>query len=343
MMVKEKSPEFRVALLGTDSLRGQEIKNLLATGKLPLKSIEFYDPEVEEEYSKLTDFGDEPKVIHHPHPYLFEGLDLVFLAADRTSNKKFGRLAKEKGFRAIDLAESFTDEEDVPVIVAGVNDSLIENKEVSLVSNPHAITIFLSHVFSTILSHFTLKKAVAMVLQPASAYENEGIEELAEQSYALLSSTSYGRKVFNDQVAFNLLPRVEKPGEDGFSPKEKQIIQEIKKVLSPHNFPLSLSIVQAPVFHVYSIMSYIELSEDYPLEELEKAFRKKSIFKFLPVGSVEQISNLKVAGKDKIFIGHFKKDQSIQGSYWFWVAADNLTTGSALNALELARKLLGIT
>ncbi|MGC9055455.1 MAG: Asd/ArgC dimerization domain-containing protein [Candidatus Saccharicenans sp.] len=342
-MNKKSHQEFLVALIGTDSLRGQEIKNLLAAGKFPIKSIEFYDPEVEEEYSKLTDFRDEPKVIHHPDPYLLEGLDLVFLASDRVSNKKFGRLAKEKGFKAIDLAESFTDEPDVPVVVAGVNDSLIEKGEVYLVSNPHPASIFLSHFFSAILSHFTIKKAIAMILQPVSAYENEGIEELAQQSYALLSSTSFGKKVFHDQVAFNLLPGVEKPGKDGFSVREKQIIQETKQVLSPANFPFSLSLVQAPVFHVYSIMSYLELSEDCSLEELEKAFKKKAIFKFLPSGSVEQISNLKVAGKNQIFIGHIKKDQSIPGSFWFWVAADNLTIGSSINALEIARKMLGLT
>ncbi|MGB9893589.1 MAG: hypothetical protein ACPLRA_04185, partial [Candidatus Saccharicenans sp.] len=102
-MNKGSDRQFRVALIGTDSLRSQEIKNLLSTDKFPLKSIEFYDPTVAEEYSKLTEFKNEPKVIHHPDPYLLEGLDLVFLAADPDTNRKFGQLAREKGFKAIDL------------------------------------------------------------------------------------------------------------------------------------------------------------------------------------------------------------------------------------------------
>ncbi|MGB9893875.1 MAG: Asd/ArgC dimerization domain-containing protein, partial [Candidatus Saccharicenans sp.] len=102
------------------------------------------------------------------------------------------------------------------------------------------------------------------------------------------------------------------------------------------------ALVQAPVFHVYSIMLYIELSEDLELTELEKIFKKKARFKFYPLESSEKISNLKVAGQEKIFIGHLKKDQSLPGSYWLWVAADNLTVGSALNALEIARKMFGL-
>jgi len=340
-MSKATNRQFRVALIGTDSLRGQEIKNLLGAGKFPLKSIEFYDPDVAEEYSKLTEFQDEPKVIHHPDPYLLEGLDLVFLAADRTTNRKFGLLAKDKGFRAIDLAESFSADPDIPLIVAGVNDELLREKGVFLVANPHPVTIFLSHVFWAILSLSPIKKSVAMILQPVSAFENAGIEELAEQSYALLSSLSINKKVFREQIAFNFLPGVEKPEKDGFSNKEKQILQEMRKVLNKQVFPFSLSMVQAPVFHVYSLMIYIELSGEVELAELEKVFKKKSIFNFLPAASAEQISNVKVAGKEQIFIGHLKKDEAIPGSFWLWVAADNLTVGSAINALKIARKMLG--
>ncbi len=336
MSKKSRSP-LRVALIGTDSLRAREIKELLSTGKLPIKTMEFYDPGVEEEYSKLTDFGDEPKVIHHPYPELLEGLDLVFLAADRETNRKFGWLAREKGYRAIDLEESFADQEDVPVVVAGINDHLLENPEVFLVSNPHPVSIILSHVLSAVSSSFRLKKALSVVLQPVSAYSDEGIEELADQSFALLSSSSSSQKVFGDQVAFNFLPEVEKADPDGFSNREKQIIQEVRKVLGPQ-VPLSLNLIQAPVFHVYSLAVFLELEDEVKLLQLENIFRERPIFQVQPAGS-EQVTNLRVAGKEKIFIGHLRKDPFLKGGYWVWVAADNLTVGSSLNALGIARKM----
>ena len=340
-MSKKTERQFRVALIGTDSLRAREIKDLLAGRQLPIKSMEFYDPEVAEEYSKLTEFRDEPKVIHHPYPELLEGLDLVFLAADKETNRQYGRLAREKGFKAIDLEESFIDQPDVPLVVAGVNDQVLEREEVFLVSNPHPVTIFLTHVLAAISSSFKIRKALAVVLQPVSAYASAGIEELAEQSYALLSSSSLSHKIFGDQIAFNFLPEVEKTDRDGFSASERQIIQEVRRVLKS-DFDFSLSLVQAPVFHVYSLVVYLELTEEASLEQLGKVFRQKDIFQFHPPGSARQISNMRAAGQEKIFIGHLKKDQSPPGSFWLYVAADNLTIGSALNALELARKLVGL-
>lgn len=340
-MSKKTERQLRVALIGTDSLRAQEIKNLLSGGKLPLKSMEFYDPEVAEEYSKLTEFRDEPKVIHHPYPELLEGLDLVFLAADRETNRKFGQLARDRGFKAIDLEESFVDRSEVPLVVAGVNDQALDDPEVSLVSNPHPVTIFLSRVLAAIRTSHQIKKVLTVVLQPVSAYASAGIEELAEQSYALLSSTSLSHKIFGEQIAFNFLPEVEKADRDGFMASESQIIQEVRRVLEP-DFDFSLSLVQAPVFHVYSLAVYLELAEDVGLEQLQKAFRNRDIFHLQPAGSPRPVSNVRVAGQEKIFVGHLKKDRLLSGSYWLWVAADNLTVGSALNALEIARKLFGL-
>jgi len=338
-MSKQEKRQLRVALIGTDSLRGKEIKNLLSTAKFPLKSIEFYDPEVEEEYSKLTEFREEPKVIHHPDAHLLEGLDLVFLAADRETNRQFGYLAKEKGYRAIDLSESFVDDPGVPVVVAGINDSIIKEKDPSVISNPNPVSILLGHIFSALRNKLHLEKAVTMVLQPVSVYENEGIEELAEQSYALLSSANLTRKIFKEQIAFNFLPAVDQAQEDGFSAREKQIREEVKRILSWPDFGFTLSLVQAPVFHVYSVMVFVEVKENLGKKDWETIFGDKGIFKLVPDGAQDQISNAKVAGQDKIYLGHVKKDGSIKGGYWLWAAADNLTVGSALNALRLARKM----
>ncbi len=341
-MAKKENRELRVALIGTDSLRGQEIKSLLAASNFPLKSMEFYDPDVEEEYSKLTDFKEEPKVIHHPDAYLLDGLDLVFLAADLETNRRFGYLAREKGYRAIDLGESFTDDPQVPVVVAGVNDSVLRETSPYLISNPNPVSILLSHLFSAIMKKYHLRKAVTMILQPVSAYENEGIEELAEQSYALLSSSSLNKKVFKEQIAFNFLPAVDQPEGDGFSSREKQIRLEIQRILPGAGFGFTLSLVQAPVFHVYSLMLFVELEEQPEIRDLESCFGGSEVFSLVPAGASDQISNIRVSGQDKIFVGHIKKDSSIVNGYWLWAAADNLIVGSALNALNLARKLFGL-
>ena len=333
-MRETKKP--RVALIGSDSMRGKEIKNVLSQKKFPLKDIDFFDPDVEEEYSKLTQFRGEPKVVHNLDKESLSGSDLVFLAADKKVNQAFGTLAQKQKFQAIDLSETFNAEKKIPVVVAGVNDEIILKKRPGLIANPHPVTVVLSHLFHVVLKEFGLLKAVSFVLQPVSAYEESGIEELADQSYAFLSSSSFSKKVFKEQIAFNFLSHTEKVDKNGFSSVEKQITSEIRRVLHPRRFLLSLSLIQAPVFHSYSLMSYLELKRKADIQGLKNLFKKHSFFKLSPPTLSSPVS---VAGEEKICIGQIKKEESLPNSFWIWTVVDNLTRGSALNAFEIAEKI----
>jgi len=334
MKTKKK---FRVGLIGTDSLRGKEIKSMLSVKRFPLTHIEFFDPDADEKYSKLTQFQDEPRVIHHPEPDLLEGLDVVFLAADRETNQTYGMMAKKKKFQAIDLGETFASQEEIPVVVAGVNDEIIAKKRLPLISSPHPVTVILSSLLHRLVPKFGISKAVAFILQPVSAFDESGIDELASQSAALLSGASPKKKVFKEQIAFNILSHTETPDSNGFSSGERQIIAEIKRVLGLPDFPVSLSIVQAPVFHTYSIMAYVELAREANIKDLENLYKESPLFKINVTGASCPVSSISVAGKEQIFIGQIKKEDAFPNAFWIWTVTDNLTRGSALNALEIAR------
>jgi aspartate-semialdehyde dehydrogenase len=332
--------KFRVALIGTDSLQGKEIKTLLSVKRFPLASIGFFDADVEEEYSKLTQFQDEPKVVHHLDAHALEGVDLVFLAADEETSRTYGRLAAEKKFQAIDLTGAFSGDDSVPVVVAGVNDESAASQHNPIISNPRPATIVLAALLHRLIGKFGVSAAVAFILQPASAFDQAGIEELADQSTALLSGAALRKKVFKEQVAFNLLSRTEAPDANGFSCGERQIIAEVRMVLGLPEFPVTLSIIQAPVFHTYSIMAYVELARRAEISALEALYRESPLFKVGPRSASCQVSSISVAGKEQIFIGQIKKEEARPNAFWIWTVADNLTRGSALNALEIAKTLL---
>jgi aspartate-semialdehyde dehydrogenase len=336
----KKPKKIRLALIGTDSLRGREMKELLSRKKSVFGEVEFFDPEVEEEYSKLTEFGEEPRVVHSLDKSSIKETDLVFLAADKEINRQYGNLAAEKKYHAIDLSETFNLDDDVPLIVAGVNDQVVLDKNPPLIANPHPVTIILSHLFFSILKRFQLLKAVSFVLQPVSVYEESGIEELAHQSVAVLNSAAIPKKTFKAQIAFNLLTQIDNVDKDGFSSVEKQITAEIQRVLHIDNFAFSLSLVQAPVFHTYSIMTHVELSEEAELESLAQVFKESSYFKAFRPSPSCPASSVLVAGKDEIFIGQIKREESFPNRFWIWTVADNLTRGSSLNAYEVAVKIV---
>jgi aspartate-semialdehyde dehydrogenase len=339
--MKEKR-RFHLALVGTDSLRGREVKSILGLKKPGNFDLEFYDPEVREEFSKLTEFKKEPKVIHGLASGALDGKDLVFLAADRETNRAIGFRALEIGQKAIDLGESFSDRDDVPLVVAGVNDGSIDLEKASLVSNPHPASIILSHLFRALRPDFGVDKAVVVLLQPASAFDDPGIQELASQSVALLNGAKPKKKVFKEQVAFNILSHTAPTDANGFCQEERRVAAEIRRVLGPPVFPLFLSIVQAPVFHTYSIMAYLELGREADIASLQSLFQARAPFRMAPFREACTASSISVSGKDDIFIGQIKKEEVDPCAFWIWLVADNLTRGSAVNAFDVAKKMLPI-
>jgi len=333
---------YRVAVIGSDTLRGREIQEILSARKFPLKTIEFYDPDVEEEYSKLCRFEEEAKVVHHLAPAMLHGLDLVFLASDQRTNLEYGRLAGTLGFRAIDLSETFNDDPGVPLVVAGLNDRILSRSKAHLTANPSPVTIIMSHLLYSIHQSFRIKGAFSVVMEPVSVYEEKGIQELADQSMALLGSSAMPKKVFRGQVAFNLLSHVGRLDKNGYSGREKRILSEIKRVLGNSAFPFSLSIILAPVFHGYSIMTYVETETKAGLAALKDCLDADPFVDASAGGPKQTISSVSVAGRDKIFIGLIKKEVSIPRAFWIWAVADNLTLGSAINAYGIARAMFGL-
>jgi aspartate-semialdehyde dehydrogenase len=330
---------FKIALVGTDSLRAREIKNVLGRKKLKAFDLDFFDPDVEAEYGKLTEFKKEARVIHAVADERLSGKDLVFLASGPETNRKLGLRAAELGFRAIDLTETFPGH-NVPLVVAGINDRGPDFERALLVANPHPATIILAHVFHLLRPKFGITKAVVFALQPASAFDDAGIQELASQSVSLLNGANPKKSVFKEQVAFNILSHTEAPDACGFGNAERRVGAELGRILGPPEVPLRLSVVQAPVFHTYSIMFYLEFARETDIAGLEEAFGESSYFKVVPSGPACAASPISVSGKDEIFVGLIKREPTSPPAFWIWVVADNLTRGSALNACDVARRML---
>ncbi|MBU1185713.1 MAG: hypothetical protein KJ908_02360, partial [Acidobacteria bacterium] len=200
----------------------------------------------------------------------------------------------------------------------------------------------LSHFLHVAMNGADIREIVVTVLQPASAYLDDGIAELADQSTAFLGSLSSPRSKFKTPLAFNLVSQTESVDEEGVSASERRIHREVRRILGKEDLPLSLSLIQVPVFHTYGLMIYVRLGEERTLADLERLFDESPSFKKCGPGLACPVSSLTVAGKDEIYIGQIKKDPADDHAFWFWLVGDNLTRGSALNAYEIARKVIAL-
>lgn len=339
-MNRSMFPKPNVALIGTDSLLGKELASSLEKSGFPGAEFIFFDPGVSEDFSHLIDFREEPRVVRAPKAEWLEGVDLIFLASDRVTNRKYGTWAFKRGIAAIDLGGVFDDKDAVPAIVADVNDAEIPAGAPRLVANPHPVTIFLARMFKVLNDGFGMSRALALVLQPVSVFGNPGIEELAGESFGTLNCAPYQRGLFKPRIAFNLLSQVETVDEGGWSPSERRIHAQLVSVLRQPSYTLSLSLVQAPVFHSYSMMVHVQLAAPVRIKDLEELFRGADAFKYYRPARSSPVSPVSAAGKEKILIGQLKRDDAVPNGFWIWAAADNLVGGAALNAIEVARRML---
>ncbi len=328
----------KIAVVGIDSMPGKEIMDVLSKKEFPLREAEFFDPGVTEEYSKLTQFKGEPRVVHSIDQLVLGDFNLVFLASDKEVNKKIGAQAEKQKVFAVDMSGAFWDKEEVPLVVKGINDEVIRKNKKNLIANPHPVTIMLSRLLGEAVNKFGVLKAVSFVLQPVSAFGPSGVEELAGQSADILNKGSSRKKIFKAQIAFNLLSQSEKVDGSGFSSVEKRMLAELRRILKEHK--LSLSLVLTPVFHGYSIMTYLELDKQADTPSFEEIYKESSFFEYFSPSLECPVSPALTAGKEKILIGQVKKDAVFPNSFWIWAAADNLTVGSALNAYEIALTMI---
>jgi aspartate-semialdehyde dehydrogenase len=336
------SKSIHLALLGTESLKGQELRRILETADLPPHKMDMYDTGVESEYSNLSQYRGEAKVIQFPSKESLLQADLLFLAAGDEASLEYGRMAKEKGVTVLDLSLSFNRDPQTPVVVAGVNDQILKREKPALIASPHPASILFSHIFYE-LRDFGIKQAVAVLLQPVSAFGQKGVDELAEQTLALLDGSKLSKKVFKSQIAFNCLSQTEAVDKSGFSETEKQIVEEVRRIFQDGEFPLTLSLLQVPVFFSFMGMIYFELDKKASIQTLKNTFRDSSYVDVFPSSLSCPASPVVSAGSDKISVSQIKKDPGKQNGFWIWGVTDNLTSGSTLNAVEIARLILETT
>ena len=333
--------KYRVALIGTESLPGKELKSLLSVKRFPLAGIEFFDPDVEEEYSKLTEFRDEPKVIHHLEARRPGGLDLVFLAADEETSRTYGRLAAEWRSRPSILSGAFNEEAGVPARGRRGQRRLHRLGASPLVANPHPATIILSPMLHRLLREFGVAKAVAFVLQPASAFDDPGIQELASQSVALLSAADPPEKGLQGA------DRLQHPVPYRGAGCERLLLRRAAGRGRDPAGPGQPGLPAVPVLHPGPRLPHLfdhDLRGARPAAQISSPrslFRESPVFQDrLPLAAGVPAPRSRSRARTRSSSARSRKTRR-GPALWIWLVADNLTRGSALNALEIAEKLLG--
>jgi len=336
-----QSDKVRVAILGASSLRGKDLKECLAEGRIRGLEIRLFDEEFAA--GTLTEAAGEAAVIKLVDEESFNDTRFVFLTGSPEFAGLHWRAASNAGATVIDVSGSLAAEPDAIPWIPALNSAQTfqtesgasrEAKNLFLVpSAPADIAISIHSAFAS----RELELLVFTFFQPVSEHGLEGIEELEGQVAKLLSLAPIPQAVFDTQVAFNMLSEYGEESGGKLRDVRAHIQTEVRRYLGRSVRIPVIAVVHAPVFHANAFTAYAQFKPRVGLDEITELLVNAG----LKVSGLDEQppTNVSVAGESRPVLGHPEYEAGNERGIWLWGAADNLRVPSA-TAVAIAEALL---
>lgn len=322
-----------IAIVGATGLVGQTVlkvleeKNLtdfkyelLASKRSQGKKIRFMNKEYEVE--ELTKNTFDKKI------------DYAIFVAGSEISKEYARLAVQKGTIVIDNSSYFRMDEDVPLVVPEVNPEDIK-KHRGIIANPNCSTIQAVVALKPLDDKYKIKRIVYSTYQAVSGAGSKGIKDLENTLKGLKNEK------FPYPIANNCIPQIDSFTANGYTKEEMKMINETRKILNNPQMKITATTVRVPILNSHSESINVEFEKDFEIEEL-KTLLSNSPSIVLQDDISKEVYPLAVAttGKDEVYVGRIRRDDSIESGINMWVVADNIRKGAASNAVQILELLI---
>lgn len=322
----KSSAGYRLGIINPLTLVGNEVKSILRERAFPYAKLALLDS-AGEDAGALTELDEQPTVVAPVAQEGLDDLDVVFFCGPAAANQEWIARHAEDDFIAVDLSQPPLSE-DGKLAIAGVNLEDIGANDNLLIS-PHPIAIPIALILHQIATLSPIESCTATVVQPASEFDQQGIEELAKQTVSVLSVQSVPKEIFDRQLAFNLYPAT--------AHNEELIVSQVRALTDPRA-ELALLVTQGTVFHGHTFSLFVKTREPLERERIIEALQANPAI-VMQEGD-QQFGTIDAAGKDEVLVAEVRPDASIRGGFWVWAVCDNLRRSSALNAVLVAEKAL---
>ena len=338
-MIKKKSG-YTVAILGATGAVGRETLEILEERKFPMTDLKLFASN-RSAGEVMTCLGREYTVEELTDSSSFDGVDVAFISATDAISRESGHRLGAAGIAVIDDSAVFRMDDGVPLVVPEVNASALRDMPRGIVSIPNCTTTPLVMALKPLHDAAGVKRVVVTTFQSVSGTGAAAMDELMDQTKDLLAFRDVTAKVYPYQIAFNLLPHIGSFSEAGDCSEEVKIAQETRKILGAANLRVTATTVRVPVLRCHSEAINVELERPLKANEARAALAAMPgvIVYDDPVKKLYPMP-LDATGKDEVYIGRVREDESIANGLNLWVVSDNLRKGAALNAIQIAECLV---
>ena len=326
-----------VAIAGATGAVGTEFLKLLEARDFPMKSLRLLASS-RSAGSKLK-FRGENLEVEELTPKSFKGIDIAFFSAGGSRSKEFAPHAVYSGAVVIDNSSAFRMDEKVPLVVPEINPKQAFEHQ-GLIANPNCSTIQMVVALNPIHRAANIQRVVVSTYQAVSGAGASAMEELKQQLRAWANDEPMKQEVFPTQIAFNLFPHIDVFQDNGYTKEEMKMVHETRKIMNAPNMQISATCVRVPVLRAHSEAVWVETEKPLSESEARELFEKEP-------GIVVQDERESggyptpwhITETQETYVGRIRKDISHPNGLTFWVVADQLYKGAALNAIQIAEVL----
>jgi aspartate-semialdehyde dehydrogenase len=336
-MLKKKK-RYVVAVVGATGAVGNEMIKTLGQRNFPVETLRLFASERSE--GKTLEFNDKQISVEAIKDTSFKGIDIALFSAGAERSRIWAPVAAKSGCVVVDNSSQWRMDPEVPLVVPEVNPHDLK-KHKGIIANPNCSTIQMVVVLKPIHDAAKIKRVVVTTFQAVSGTGQKAINELMQQTADLLNFKEIQCNVYPYQIAFNVLPHIDTFLANGYTKEEMKMVNETRKIMGDNSIRLTATTVRVPVFRSHSESLNIETEKKLSPNEVRAILSKAPgvIVYDVPEKNIYPIP-LNVAGKDETYVGRIREDESIENGINLWIVADNLRKGAALNAVQIAEKLI---
>ncbi len=330
---------MNIAIVGASGAVGQEFLRVLDEQNFPFDELTLFGS-ARSAGRKYTFKGNEYTVKELKHNDDFKGIDIAFVSAGGSTSIEFAETITKHGTIMIDNSSAFRMDKDVPLVVPEVNGDDAKVRPKGIIANPNCSTIQMVVAMNVIEKISHIKRAHVATYQAASGAGAAGMEELADQIKQLAYNQDIVVEKFFYQLANNLIPQIDVFSDDDYTKEELKMYNETRKIMHS-DVEVSATCIRVPVLRAHSEVVWVETEKPVSPEEARAAFAKAEgiVLQDNPANK-EYPMPLFVAGKDPVYVGRVRKDIANPNGLTFWVVADQIKKGAALNAVQIALYLI---
>ena len=324
---------MKVAVVGATGLVGSVMLKVLTEKNFPVS--EFIPVASDKSAGKKILFKDKEYTLHTMQQAIDAKPDVALFSAGGSVSLEWAPKFAEVGCYVIDNSSAWRMDETKKLVVPEVNAHVLTSND-KIIANPNCSTIQMVLVLNPLHAKYKIKRVVVSTYQSVTGTGVKAVQQMENERNGIV-----GEMAYKYQIDKNAIPQIDVFLENGYTKEEMKMVKETKKIMGDDSIKVTATCVRIPTTGGHSESVNIEFENDFDLQEVHDILTKTSgVILQNDIANFEYPMPLFADGKDEVFVGRIRRDESQPNTLNLWIVADNLRKGAATNTVQIAEYLV---